>query len=443
MIALVVSPDYVSHYLPLSVVGRELLTRGAEVVFATGLGHELQARADGFEHRPLALGPSSNSGAPERREQERAELTDFLAATRRGAVEALRYQAEQRLRDLLWQPEAVTERLARIIDEVEPDVILVDQISYGATLALRALEHPYASLLPGHPSALPTSGETFGLPAYVPAAFDIPSHELASLRATCAGVEHRFAEEYAGALARLNPALTPPANPFAAASPWLTMVNYPAALARRRRLPATVRYIGSCARRGRADTRLEAAVAALPRPRIYVSLGTFLSARDDVLERIVSAFREKPASLIVASGATEPATLRLVEPRHLVRDHLPQADVLPHCDLVICHGGNNTVTESLEAGVPLLVAPFASDQFAGAADVCRAGVGDALDPNEATPSEIARRAATLLAGDAPDRAAAVGTELRKRPGRSLAADLLIRMARAPRWRRSTVLAGRR
>ena len=131
------------------------------MVVATGSGLAAQAQADGFEHRLLTLGPSSNSGAPERSPQEQAELEGFLAATRRGAIPTLRYQAEQRVRDLLWQPGAVTERLARILDDVEPDVILADQIAYGATLALRALEQPYASLLPGHPTALPASGETF------------------------------------------------------------------------------------------------------------------------------------------------------------------------------------------------------------------------------------------------------------------------------------------
>jgi zeaxanthin glucosyltransferase len=441
VIALIVSPDYLSHYLPLSAIGRELLARGAEVVVATGPGLAAQAKADGFEHRLLALGPSSNSGAPERALQERAELAGFLAATRQGAIPTLRYQAEQRVRDLLWEPQGVTERLAHILADVQPDVILADQIAYGATLALRALERPYAALLPGHPTALATRSETFGVPPYFPAALEVSSGELASLRTLCASVADRFAREYAAALARLNPSLVPPANPFAATSPWLTMVNYPAALARRRGLDATVRYIGSCARRGRADARLEREVAGLPRPRIYVALGTFLSAREDVLARIAAAFREEQVSLIVASGTTDPRALRLEGQRHLVRSHLPQADVLPQCDLVVCHGGNNTVTESLEAGVPLLVAPFASDQFAGAADVCRAGVGDVFDPNMAGATEIAGRAAAVLSGHAPARAAAIGNDLRKRPGRSLGAELLVRMART-QPRRGPLLAVR-
>jgi len=37
--------------------------------------------------------------------------------------------------------------------------------------------------------------------------------------------------------------------------------------------------------------------------------------------------------------------------------YIPAGDILPHCDWVICHGGQNTIIQSLLAGVPLLVFP--------------------------------------------------------------------------------------
>ena len=94
------------------------------------------------------------------------------------------------------------------------------------------------------------------------------------------------------------------------------------------------------------------------------------------------------------------------------------------CDIVVCHGGNNTVTEALTAGLPVLAAPFSTDQFAGAEDLRRAGLGDAIDPNAATVDEIAAALASLIDGDATRRAASLGAELRAAPGADDAADIL-------------------
>ena len=432
MIALLVSPDYASHYLPLSAIGQALRAHGADVVVATGAGLEDRVAADGFEHRLLTLGPGSNPGLirPEDQPTEEArQLADFFAATRRGPVATLRHQAEQRLHDLLWQPDTVTEQLATIIDDLDPDVVLSDQIAYGASLALLALEQPYASLLVGHPTARPAPGELFGLPPYFPSTLDVDPDDLATLHSLCARVTELFAAEFKRCLRRLNPRALAPVDPFAESSPWLTLINYPASLARHRPAAQDAIYIGACVRDEPIDPLLQTEIEALPRPRVYASLGSFMSTRADVLARIADAFRNDPASLILASGVTDPGTLAPPGSSHVVRSYLPQVGALPLCDLVICHGGNNTITEALHAGLPLLVGPFASDQFAGAEDVHRAGVGDTFDPNHAAPAEITLHAHAVLRGSAPARAATLGNALRNRRGPDLAARLLWKLAK--------------
>jgi len=97
---------------------------------------------------------------------------------------------------------------------------------------------------------------------------------------------------------------------------------------------------------------------------------------------------------------------------------------LEACDIVVCHGGNNTVTEVLTAGLPVLAAPFSTDQFAGADDLRRAGLGDAIDPAAMTADGIATALTALLAGNAARRAAALGAELRRVPGAFEAAAAL-------------------
>ncbi|MBC7441725.1 MAG: glycosyltransferase, partial [Ramlibacter sp.] len=115
----------------------------------------------------------------------------------------------------------------------------------------------------------------------------------------------------------------------------------------------------------------------------------------------------------IAPGASDPAELGPVPGSWLVRGFLPQVTVLRHSALAVTHGGNNSVTEAMTSAVPLLVLPFSTDQFAGAAAIERAGFGLALAPNTATADELRVAAAALLAldGDARLRLDRLGDSL--------------------------------
>jgi UDP:flavonoid glycosyltransferase YjiC (YdhE family) len=68
----------------------------------------------------------------------------------------------------------------------------------------------------------------------------------------------------------------------------------------------------------------------------------------------------------------------------------------------------------------MLVLPFSTDQFAGAAAVEKAGVGLALDPNAATVADLEGAVRQLLDGDSARAAADLGITLRAVPGRETA-----------------------
>ena len=99
----------------------------------------------------------------------------------------------------------------------------------------------------------------------------------------------------------------------------------------------------------------------------------------------------------LARGATAVADLGDLPEEWLVRETLPQVTLLAHAALAVSHGGNNSVTEALTAGVPLVLLPFSTDQFAGAAAIEDAGLGEALDPNVAAPSDLRAAAERVLA----------------------------------------------
>ena len=113
---------------------------------------------------------------------------------------------------------------------------------------------------------------------------------------------------------------------------------------------------------------------------MLVSLGTFLSARDDVLTAIAHGLRQLDVRGV---GHRPPTRAAGPMPSELAVSILRRASVL------VTHAGNNSVTEALAHGVPMLTLPFSSDQFDGAAAIEAAHLGLAADPNRVTPLELA------------------------------------------------------
>ena len=156
------------------------------------------------------------------------------------------------------------------------------------------------------------------------------------------------------------------------------------------------RYLGGSLRAEPADPEVDAWLGDAE-PFVYVSFGSFLSVRADVLRTVVSALRGAGVRAAIASGATPVSELGELPAGWLVREYLPQVRLLRTAAVLVTHGGNNSVTEAVGTATPMLVLPFSTDQFAGAAAVERVGVGEVLDPNRASVGEI-RDGAPAAAG---------------------------------------------
>ena len=422
MTLLVISPDYASHLYPLATLATAWRDAGERVVVATGPATDAIVTSFGFERVGLQLGRGSNPGIIRAEAQPKGEdeaLRGFFAATRRGAGATLEFQARARGADLLWNPMGVARAVQDVLDRVRPDEVIVDHLAFGARLALAGSGTRHADVVLGHPSALVVGEEVYGYPPAFPGAITPDPAGLASLRRLCDEVRDTFTAEWNHALHVLDPAAEPSDDAFAETGDML-LLNYPAELhpAGRTALLPPHTFLGSAVREEAPDEQVERWLAASDRPVVYVSLGSFLSVRSDVLSRIVTALRPLQVRVALASGSTPGSDLGNVPSDWLVRAELPQVRLLQRSVLAVSHGGNNSVTEALTSGVPLVLLPLSTDQFAGAAALEEAGFGEALDPNAATASEIRAAVGRLLAldDDPRQRLESLGVSLRDRPG---------------------------
>ncbi|MGC0406704.1 UDP:flavonoid glycosyltransferase YjiC (YdhE family) [Streptomyces sp. SAI-126] len=435
----VVSPPFLSHAQPLSVLAGALRERGAEVHFACAPAFEHLARRAGTGFVPLSVTRNANTGVAEATRQDAREaerLREFLDATRQGAVAALLAQARHRRADMLADPEAVLEALRTTDRRLRPDWYVVDQLSSPVTLALHCLGLPYATFRPGHPSYVLSGPDAwFGLPHAWPDAVRPEPDALEELSAAVRANDEAFTSLFAEFAREHAPSRPAPDRAFALTSPHAVVHAYPELPW----LPAPARgpvrlFTGHMAAPPAAldaqwEARLKGLRGAAARV-VLVALGTFLSARDDVLRTVVTGVLEgqRDAAVVVAAGERTGALADLVGDRAVVAPSVPQQALLEHVDAMVHHGGGNSFTECLRAGVPALVLPFSSDQFSVAHDAQRSGAGVVRDPNTLVSDDVPSALQTLWADTSP-RLSGLSAAVRGRGPGWAAAELLATMGR--------------
>ena len=170
-------------------------------------------------------------------------------------------------------------------------------------------------------------------------------------------------------------------------------------------------------------------------PLVYISLGTTIfSAQQEFYRQCFEAFGGQAQRVIVSVGtSTDIRSLGEIPQNFLVRNHVPQLEVLKRAAAFVTHGGMNSVSEGLWYGVPLVVIPQGSDQFFVAQRVAELKAGIVLDRRRITP-EVLRQAVEQAISDASIRANAkvIGESFREAGGFVRAAHEITRFAVCPR-----------
>jgi MGT family glycosyltransferase len=400
-------------------IGDVLRRRGHRVVFVVEESFAGTLQAKGFEERLMRLAPAPaepeepgqfwkdfiRDTAPVFRTSTFEQLAGFIAPTWRALLDGARY---------------VDERLVEIFAELDPDVIVEDNVC--AFPAIPASGRPWVRIVSCNPLEVKD-------PALPPPFSGLPLDDRSEWGA--------FGDEYA---ARIGPmqadfsefcvergAPPLPAGEMIHASPHLNLTIYPSELdyPRSRPLDATWHNLETSVRS--TDEPWEP--PAGDGPLVYLSLGSLGSADVALMERLVAVLSRTPYRYVVSKGPQHDAYE--LSANMTGADFLPQTSVLPHVDAVITHGGNNTTTECMWFGKPMLVLPIFWDQHDNAQRVQETGHGLRL-PTYAFEDDELRGALERMLGDHAMRArcAAAGDRLRRIPGTERAADLIERLSYA-------------
>ncbi|OOM72703.1 macrolide family glycosyltransferase [Clostridium sp. BL-8] len=119
---------------------------------------------------------------------------------------------------------------------------------------------------------------------------------------------------------------------------------------------------------------------------VYISLGTIFNNSIDFYENCFKAFSNMDVKVVMSVGKTTDITsLSYIPSNFIVRNYVPQLEILKHSDVFITHGGMNSTNEGLYYDIPLILIPQSVDQPFVANRVAELGAGIVLDKNEITP----------------------------------------------------------
>jgi MGT family glycosyltransferase len=258
-------------------------------------------------------------------------------------------------------------RVLRLCEEFHADVVVADEMDFGALVAAEAYGIPHATVVTiGSGSfvwpelvrePLAARRSELGLP---------PDPDLLMLRRNLI-------------LSPFPPSFRHPANP----------------------LPANAHAIRPTFPEEAADDRDTAWLAGrAERPLVYFTLGTIFNLESgDLFERVLAGLRQLDVDVLVTLGRElEPDVLGPQPSNVHVRRYVPQSFLLPHCDLCVSHGGSGSVVGALAHGVPMVLLPMGADQPLNAARCEDLRVARVLNAFEARPEHV-RDAATAVLTD--------------------------------------------
>ncbi len=405
-------------------IGNVLLGKGHKVVFAAERSWEGKLAPLGFVEALVDLAePDPNASeeaagqywidviretAPEFRKPTIDQLTSFVQPTYEALIDGAKY---------------VEPQLKAIIAEHKPDVIVEDNVvTFPALMTSGA---PYVRIVSCNP--LEMRGKDIA-PLFSGYAADDRSGWEEFLTEFDKTHQDTWEAFNAWVQEQGTPAL--PARDFIHTSTAANLYVFPEELdyTDERPLDETWHRMDSSLRETDEDYALPADFVNRPEGAglIYLSLGSLGGSDIDLLQRLIDVLGTTEHKVIVSMG---PRAEELRLPGNMIGAAIvPQTKVIPQVDLVITHGGNNTTTESMHFGKPMIVLPLFWDQYDNAQRVAECGYGVRLSTYDFADEELLGAVQRLLNDDElRARSAAAGEAIRARDGLRVGAEVIERV----------------
>nr|XP_046909220.1 uncharacterized UDP-glucosyltransferase YjiC-like [Dermatophagoides farinae]XP_046909221.1 uncharacterized UDP-glucosyltransferase YjiC-like [Dermatophagoides farinae] len=290
------------------------------------------------------------------------------------------------------------EKIDRLIDEHGPDLIIIDHFIIPPCIAFRR-NTPWIFLFSGCPDFLYNSKE---LP---PLMSGLPSND----RSEWSEYRKLFHEKYQKPLQDLQNQLNQdfgydpyPESIFFNKSPYLNLYGYPKELDFNDRVerPANFLQLDSFFDYNPDDyhpyefpEEFRHKIQKNDR-LIYISLGSCGPIDIELMKKIIESLRYTPYKYIISKGPLHDQ-YELAD-NMWGRQWLDQRRILPMVDIVIFHGGNNTLAECVMHGKPMIVMPLFFDQYSNAQRIHEKQFGIRMDPYRFEAKELIENVEKLL-----------------------------------------------
>jgi MGT family glycosyltransferase len=399
-------------------IGDALRRRGHRVVFAAEASWRGRLTGLGFEEDLVDLAP-----APDDPQDAGQFWKDFIRETapefRKPTIEQLDTWVKPVWQELVGGAKFCEPQLRQIIARTKPDVVVEDNVVGFPALLTAGV--PFVRIVSCNPLELK------GV-AIAPAFSGYPADDPSSWAAFRAEYERTHRPLWTDFNAWIIEQGAPPLPDLEFIHEGaLNIYVYPEELdyVAERPLDSSWHRLESSVRRTEDPVELPSMLTNRPEGSalIYFSLGSLGSADVKLMRRVISVLAQTPHRYIVSKGPLHEELV--LAPNMWGAEFLPQTRLLPLVDLVITHGGNNTTTEAVHFGVPMIVLPLFWDQYDNAQRVQETGFGVRLDPYRFTDNELHAAIRRLLGDDTiRARLAAAGARIRSGDGVERAADLI-------------------